>query len=177
MDTVLEVPKLEGTTVAKSNKTQTSGEGAQPPAARPRVDAAAQAWSFVTGLEQDGTPAGACYIAWRGLHRTRKKYTYGYGSFSQNGPRTQGPPAPTSMQQPQQSRQQKPQQQQASPPPQQHQQQQQQRTAPPAAIAKISFSHGNQGPGSGTHGPSGAVGGRGAGNTGQGGLRLDAGPK
>ena len=72
MDTALELPKPGGTSVAKSNKRKTSGGGAQPPAARPHIDRAAQAWSFVAGLEQDGTPAGACYSVWRGLHCNRK---------------------------------------------------------------------------------------------------------
>ena len=167
MDTALEAPKPGGTsTVAKSNKRKINGEGAQPPARRRRIDGAAQAWSFVTGLEQDGTPAGACYFAWRGLQCTRKNRAYGHAPFSPNRLRTQGPPAPTSMQQPQQYQQQQLQQQKAPPPPppQQQQQQQQQRTAPPAAVAKFSFSHGQQGRGSGTYGRSGTRGGRGAGN-------------
>ena len=123
MDTALEEPKPGGgISVAKTNKGKSSGGGAQPLAARPRIDGAAQAYSFVTGLEQDGTPAGACYFEWRELQCTRKNCAYGHKLFSQNGLRTQGPPAPTSMQQPQQYQQQQAQQQQP-PPPQQQQQQ------------------------------------------------------
>ena len=57
MDTALGVPKPGGTWVATSNKSKTSGGGDQPPVARPRMNGAAPAWSFATGLEQDGTPA------------------------------------------------------------------------------------------------------------------------
>ena len=122
VDTVLVVPKLEGASVAKSNKTKTSGGGGQPLSACPRIDDAAQAWSFVTSLEQDGTSAGACYFALRRLLCPRKNCTYGHYPFSLNGPRTQGPPAPTSMQRPQQYQQQQFRQQQApsSPPPPPH---------------------------------------------------------
>ena len=116
------MPKLEGASVAKSNKTKTSGGGGQPLSACPRIDDAAQAWSFVTSLEQDGTSAGACYFALRRLLCPRKNCTYGHYPFSLNGPRTQGPPAPTSMQRPQQYQQQQFRQQQApsSPPPPPH---------------------------------------------------------
>ncbi len=163
MDIGLEVPRPGGTSAAaKAPKRKMKGGGAQPPAARPRSDGAAQVWSFVDGLEQDGTPAGACYFAWRGLQCKRKNCSYGHGPFAQNGTHMQGPPPQTPMQQPQQYQQ--PQQHQVPQQRQQRQQQQQQRTASPSAVAKFSFSHGQQGRGGGTHGRSGAGGGRGPGS-------------